>query len=82
MSNATNGERRSNAKLTDRDVRMMRVLYGCKWSVDVLARMYGVSHGTAYKAIVGDTWAHITTPAPHPRGARPHNWRQLAKRVV
>lgn len=79
MANATQGEQRTNAKLTVEAVRRARTLYRNRWSLRSIAAMYGVSDFAVGSAVWGDTWAHVTDPPPVPKGLRPHNWRQLAK---
>lgn len=58
------GERHRSAKLTDSKVLEMRRLYAAgNGSTRQLAAMYGVDKATAYRAISGATWTHLTVPA-------------------
>ncbi len=54
------GEKRSNARLTEDDVRQIRAEYarGGIFQHQLAAR-YGVCQATMYEAISGKTWAHV-----------------------
>lgn len=53
------GAARLTAKLTDADVRAMRVAFAGGESMASLARRYAVSHPTAASAVRGKTWRHV-----------------------
>lgn len=74
--NPTRGAERANARMTENMVKFCRVLYRQGWTLRRLASYYGVSHQVVHKAITGETWSHITKPAPVPKGLRPNHWRQ------
>lgn len=54
------GVKTYNAVLTDSGVRVARDQYRSGMSVDDIAAAAGVSRSTAYNAIVGRTWGHLT----------------------
>lgn len=57
------GANHHRATLTDHDVFLMRCLHFTDGlSFRVIAVKFDVSVSTAYKAIVGDTWAHVAVP--------------------
>lgn len=54
------GEKNVKHKLTEQDVRDMRVIYrGGGISYRALAGMFGVTASTAHKAVVGLQWGHV-----------------------
>lgn len=53
------GERNGVARLTDMDVRWMRVYSAMGFSYTALALCFGVSLTPAWNAINGKTWAHV-----------------------
>jgi hypothetical protein len=58
MRNA--GETNSQAKLTERDVRAMRLLYATgEWSGNELAKLFRTSPRNSYKILDGSTWNHV-----------------------
>lgn len=58
-SNPRIGERHGSAKLTEQDVRDIRVLRGQGIGVRELARRYNVSHGTITLIASRKTWKHV-----------------------
>lgn len=52
------GSRNGNAKLTEAEVREIRLL-GDMQSMEKLADVYCVSKGTIYDILKGNTWKHI-----------------------
>jgi hypothetical protein len=57
----TGGERSLNAKLTEANVRDLRVRFddGQGEPIEVLAREYGVSPAAAYRAATRKSWRHV-----------------------
>lgn len=54
------GERNSRAKLTERDVRAIRVLhFGLDYSLNELARMFAVSQNNVCKIVARQTWGFL-----------------------
>lgn len=48
------------AKLNDDTVRISRALRERGWPVKVLAQFFGVNKPSMYKALSGQTWAHVS----------------------
>jgi len=58
------GEQHWKAHLTPQKVRAMRALRGKhKLCIACIAKLYRVNYQTAYDAITGRTWAHVTEVA-------------------
>jgi hypothetical protein len=57
------GAKNPRAKLTDERVVEMRRLSGEGVGYSTLAKRFGVTPATAYRAVVGQTWKHLTLPA-------------------
>lgn len=53
------GEKHTQAKLSEDDVREMRRLGAAGWHGAKLARAFGISGTQAYKILTGRGWAHV-----------------------
>jgi hypothetical protein len=58
-SGGARGEDNHYAKLTEDEVLRMRTMRGLRLSYQKIARHFGVSTMTAYRACVGQAWAHL-----------------------
>jgi len=57
--NSPKGSDHPNSKLTEREVRQMRVFYASgKWAMLSLAKKFGVSIGNVYRILRGRGWKH------------------------
>ncbi len=54
-----NGTRNPNAKLTDDDVREIRILYGFRFAQKELGKMYNVSQSLITSIVNFKSWQHI-----------------------
>jgi hypothetical protein len=57
------GAKNPNAKLSDEQVVEMRRLSREGHSYSALAARYGVTPATAFRAVVGQTWRHVSDDA-------------------
>lgn len=64
------GERRPQAKLTEKMVKTMRQLAASGMTVKAIAQRLGAAYLTAYDAIFGVTWKTLTKPPPLRRRKR------------
>jgi DNA invertase Pin-like site-specific DNA recombinase len=65
------GERIGNAKLNEDEARQIRKLaLGGAFSLNEIARMFGVSKGTVLWIKKGRTWKHLWDDAPTESGKR------------
>lgn len=57
---SSKGERQADAKLTSEKVRDARAIHAeGRSTVSAIARQFGVSHVTMWKAVHGQTWRHV-----------------------
>lgn len=54
------GETNSQAKLTEREVRAIRILYATgEWSGNEIAKLFRLHRRTVYKILENVTWSHV-----------------------
>jgi hypothetical protein len=53
------GEAHGLSKLTDGDVRQMRIEHSCGASYRALGRQYGVDRANVRSVVTGKTWSHV-----------------------
>lgn len=64
MPNRTQGNERTNSKLTSDKVIAARKLYNEGFTIREIALAAGVSETSMRSAIIGCTWRHVTTEPP------------------
>ena len=53
------GEKRHNAVLTERKVKIARGLYKCDFTIQRIAEILQIKYATAWSVIRGDAWSHV-----------------------